>query len=229
MRHLIAAVAVLAAGLALPVAASAEPGRTADRVNLRYGPSLEYRRVVLIPRGSPVEVRRCTPGHEWCEVGFGRYVGWVRTDYLLHPGHGRLYNVVGPELSLPVFDFNAHIDDFDRDRRYRNPDARHDDAWYRDMQRRHRGGARGHDDDRGPYRGRPDNDDNNDDYDDEGGPYRSIPDNNDYDDESGRPDYRGDPYDDDDPRGEFGPEDEFDDPDRGDWEHEDDSIENDDE
>lgn len=162
MKSLIAAAAVLAAGLACPVSASADHGRTSDRVNLRYGPSLEYRPVVVIPRGRPVEVRRCTPGHEWCEVHYGRYVGWVRADFLLHPRFGRPYNVLGPELTLPVFDFFGHIEDYDRDRRYRLREYRHDDDWYRERLRR--GGERRYDrergyEERGRYRGGPDEED----------------------------------------------------------------------
>ncbi len=139
MRLLTTAALALASSLALPASAAADHGNVSVSLSLRYGPSMEYRRITVIPDGRRVYVRRCTPGYRWCEVRYGRHIGWVRARYVIHPRYGRPYSYLDARLSLPLFDFFGHISDFDRDRRYRYRRHRHGDAYYHNLRRRHRG------------------------------------------------------------------------------------------
>lgn len=143
MRVLIATMMALTAGLALPSAAAADHGRTSARIHLRFGPSLDYRSIVVIPRGRRLYVRRCLPGLRWCEVQYGRYVGWCRADYLYHEHYRRPFSRVGVEVHVPLFEFFAHISDFDRDRHRRYRRHRHSDDYYHRLKRHHRRHDRG--------------------------------------------------------------------------------------
>jgi uncharacterized protein YraI len=136
MKMLIAAAAVLTAGLALPASAAADYGYTSARTSMRYGPSVEYQRITIIPRRQRVYVRRCTPRYVWCEVQYRRRSGWVSANHLMHERYRRPYNRLGFQLSLPLFDFYAHIGDFDQDRRKRYRRYRHNDTYYHNQKRR---------------------------------------------------------------------------------------------
>ncbi|WP_349371272.1 peptidase inhibitor family I36 protein [Salinarimonas sp.] len=101
--------APLAAAALLTTAAAVEaaPARTSVDLSLREGPSTRYQRLTVVPQGARVEVARCTPSYEWCEVSWRGYDGWSAARYL---------QPAAPELRAPVAElqgrFPAEVFDF---------------------------------------------------------------------------------------------------------------------
>ena len=123
-------------------------GRTAEarvtvNLNIRYGPSTDYYVVHRVPRGHTVQIIRCLPNRNWCEVSYGRHRGWASSRYLYNTRYDRSYDRWDDNDLVIVFDFFANILDWDNDRRHRYNDYRWDDDYYRDI---HRTGYRGHHD-----------------------------------------------------------------------------------
>ena len=74
--------------MSAPVAAQRQPIGvcTADRygsLNLRTGPSRNYRVIRRIPNTSIVVIQDISkPKGKWFKVRYGRSLGWVHSDYL---------------------------------------------------------------------------------------------------------------------------------------------------
>ncbi|MCH9807598.1 MAG: SH3 domain-containing protein [Alphaproteobacteria bacterium] len=53
-----------------------------DVLNIRSGPSVNYKKVGSIPSGSACVIRtgRCKRG--WCRISFANFEGWVNRRYL---------------------------------------------------------------------------------------------------------------------------------------------------
>ena len=75
------------AGLALAMlltvgtAAAGQLTTTTSNLNLRQGPGLQYRVVIVIPAGAQMEVVSC--GGTWCVVNFAGALGYVDGNYLV--------------------------------------------------------------------------------------------------------------------------------------------------
>lgn len=82
MRKLFTLLAAALGTLAVPAAAEAAEGFVTGDVNLRAGPSTDYPRIAVVPRGSQVEVYGCLPDYRWCDVGVYRWRGWMSSRYL---------------------------------------------------------------------------------------------------------------------------------------------------
>ncbi len=138
MMLAVAAVAFMVSGFAMPSAAQAATAYVSTDLNMRYGPSLDYRSFDVIPRGRTVEVLDCLPRRDWCEVEYRGYTGWVSSNYL-HTASDRRYNYGHASVSVPIFDFFFFLSDFDNDRNYRYENRRHDDHWYESQRNQNRG------------------------------------------------------------------------------------------
>jgi uncharacterized protein YraI len=101
-----------------------------------------------------VQIIRCLPNRNWCEVSYGRQRGWASSRYLYNTRYDRPYNQWNNSDLVVAFDFFANILDWDNDRHHRYRDYRWDDDYYRTV---HRSGYRGDDDWRGHHRGRGNN------------------------------------------------------------------------
>ncbi|MGA2129405.1 MAG: SH3 domain-containing protein [Xanthobacteraceae bacterium] len=73
MLRIAAAAAIL--GALSVVDASAKPATVSAEVNLRKGPGTDTDVITLIPKGSTVEVEKCTNG--WCHVTFEGQDGYA--------------------------------------------------------------------------------------------------------------------------------------------------------
>lgn len=104
-------------------------------LNMRYGPSIGYHVLRVIPQGRPVDVLRCMPNRDWCEVSFNGRNGWVVAYYLDHPRYGVSYDQWDSSDWVRVFDFFLNITDYDNDRRHRYDGYRWGDDYYRDVRR----------------------------------------------------------------------------------------------
>ena len=118
----------LAAALALPVAASADPAFTRGSVNLRAGPSTDYPVVVQLAPGQPLEVVGCTTGYGWCDVVLPDGLrGWIAASLLDYPwGGGTPVPLAqyGAMIGVPIiaFSLGSYWSDHYRDR-----------PWYREQ------------------------------------------------------------------------------------------------
>ncbi len=117
--------------------------RASNELNLRYGPSYEYQVIRVIPYDRRVDILRCLPARDWCEVRYRGNTGWVSSQYLYNTGYNRSYNSWNRSDWVVAFDFFAHIVDRDRDRRRRYDRHRHNNDYYDQVRRN---GRRGHDD-----------------------------------------------------------------------------------
>jgi uncharacterized protein YraI len=149
---------VMGSALLAPQAALAghsDYGRTADarvdvELNIRYGPSTDYYVVDVVPRGRRVEIVRCLPQRDWCEVRYDGRHGWASSRYLYNPRYDRSYDRWDDGDFVIAFDFFANIFDWDNDRRHRYSVYRWGDDYYRTV---HRSGYRGDREWRGHHRG----------------------------------------------------------------------------
>ncbi len=57
-------------------------------VNVRTGPSTDFKIVSRLARGESVEVAQCTSDRSWCYVSHDGPDGWVAANYLRTPGPG---------------------------------------------------------------------------------------------------------------------------------------------
>ena len=57
-------------------------------VNVRTGPSTDFKIVSRLTRGESVEVAQCTSDRTWCYVSHNGPDGWVAANYLRTPGSG---------------------------------------------------------------------------------------------------------------------------------------------
>jgi uncharacterized protein YraI len=129
MRKLVMALVALVGGLLLPAAAEAADGFTTGDVNMRAGPGTQYPRIMVLPRGAPVEIYGCLRGYSWCDVGYYRERGWVSSRYLsVFYDDRRVYVPYRPRVTVPylTFEFNYW------DRWY------NDRPWYREWRRKYR-------------------------------------------------------------------------------------------
>jgi len=76
--RLLAMLAGLLAGLAIP--AAAEAAYTSGTVNLRAGPGTGYSVIAALPAGDFVSVGTCVPG--WCSVATDGLRGWMSAAYI---------------------------------------------------------------------------------------------------------------------------------------------------
>lgn len=155
----LAATMIVGASVVAPQSALADHSdsysRTADArvtvdLNIRFGPSTDYYVVDTVPRGRSVQIIRCLPNRNWCEVSYGRQRGWAASRYLYHTRYDRSYDRWNDNDLVIAFDFFANILDWNSDRRHRYDDRRWDDDYYRYV---HTNGYRGHHDWRGRHRG----------------------------------------------------------------------------
>jgi len=118
--------------------------RVSTDLNMRYGPSREYRVMRTIPQGRGVDILRCLPRRDWCEVRFRRDTGWVSSNYLYSSNrHGnRRYSQWDSRDWVVAYDFFRHITNRDRDRGHRYDNYRWANDYYDGV---HRNGRRGHD------------------------------------------------------------------------------------
>jgi uncharacterized protein YraI len=108
MKKLVMAALAGLGALLLPAAANAAAGgyTTAD-VNMRAGPSTEYPRIVVLPRGAAVDVHGCVRGYTWCDVSFYHERGWVSSRYLdIFYDDQRVYVPYTPRARVPVITFD---------------------------------------------------------------------------------------------------------------------------
>lgn len=90
--------------------ATAQEGRavvTTD-LNMRQGPSVNYRVIQTIPGGTTVPVFGCARNYLWCEVGYRGQRGWSSARYLRDAQaryRGEPLAEVGPEIGLRILDF----------------------------------------------------------------------------------------------------------------------------
>jgi uncharacterized protein YgiM (DUF1202 family) len=75
MRFSKAAASAVIVALLSVVSATAKPIATTGETNLRKGPGTDSEVLTLIPKGSTVEVGKCTNG--WCEASFDGKDGFV--------------------------------------------------------------------------------------------------------------------------------------------------------
>lgn len=111
--------ACLAAFIGIP--AQAQEGRaivTTD-LNMRQGPSVNYRVIGTIPGGTTVPVFGCVSGYNWCEVGYRGQRGWSSARYLrdVRPRYrDDPLAEIGPQIGLRILDFVIGQIDEGRDR-----------------------------------------------------------------------------------------------------------------
>lgn len=152
MTIAVASVAFVASGFAMPTAAEASEAYVTTSLNMRYGPSTDYRTFDVIPYGRTVEVLDCLPRRDWCEVEYRGYTGWVSSRYL-EPVNDRRYNYGHANVSVPIFDFFFFITDFERDRRNRYDNRRYDNHWYERQRNQNRGNSHYGRNERGNHHG----------------------------------------------------------------------------
>ncbi len=123
IKSTLATAAILVgASLFASAPASAMPGYTSARVQVKAGPDLAYPTVGAIKRGAPLRINGCLRDWSWCEVTARKDRGWVRGDLIAADYRGRRVNVVqvAPRMSLPVisFSFRSYWDNHYRDRTF---------------------------------------------------------------------------------------------------------------
>lgn len=69
--------------LASASGAAADPAVLDRNLNLRAGPGAAFATIVMMPAGSKIDIKKCTG--DWCQVKFGRDVGYASRAYL-NPG-----------------------------------------------------------------------------------------------------------------------------------------------
>lgn len=85
-RTLIIAGATLVAAGLIPAVASAQDQQiiayTTVDLNLREGPSTDYRIVTAMQQGAEVRILYCSGNQTWCYLQYRQYVGWASSRYL---------------------------------------------------------------------------------------------------------------------------------------------------
>ena|SRR5581483_7296194 len=88
-----------------PVCAMAKPIATSAETNLRKGPSTDTEVLTLIPKGTTVEISKCTKG--WCEATLNEQSGYVIARNVgmapRRPPPQVYDEVVGPAYGPPVY------------------------------------------------------------------------------------------------------------------------------
>lgn len=126
-------------------------------VNLRAGPDIDYPIVTRIGRNSNIEVYGCMDDWYWCDVGVGRYRGWMRGDaiYTWYDNRRITYVEAGPRLNVPIISFNiGYWDEHYRGRPFYHDRGRWEHYGYRDRGRNWHGRDDHDDHDRGRGHGR---------------------------------------------------------------------------
>lgn len=73
---------VVGLGLFATTGAQAANAIVTTSLNLRTGPSARYSAITSIPALARVDVRGCTQGYGWCQVGYRGIYGWASSRYL---------------------------------------------------------------------------------------------------------------------------------------------------
>jgi len=85
-RKLIVAGATLVAIGIVPAAANAQEqpiiAYASVDLNLREGPSTDYRIITAMPQGAEVRILYCSGNQTWCYLQFRQHVGWASSRYL---------------------------------------------------------------------------------------------------------------------------------------------------
>jgi uncharacterized protein YraI len=127
IRYIMAAAALVGAMLLPAAAHAASEGFTTADVNMRAGPSTEYPRIVVLPRGAPVLVYGCVRGYTWCDVAYYGERGWVSSRYIsIFYDDYRVYVPYTPRVQVPIITFDFGYWDTWYPRR----------PWYRDYRYR---------------------------------------------------------------------------------------------
>ncbi|MCC5976452.1 MAG: SH3 domain-containing protein [Salinarimonas sp.] len=134
-RILRSCAALLALGalfaFAVPTApALAQSAVTVADLNMRAGPSTQYPVIVVLRRGSPVQLHSCTQGGGWCNVSHRGATGWVSGRYLdigrpVAPRRGGVF----PFISFQIETY-PHYYETRPYRDYRHRDYRRGDRYY---------------------------------------------------------------------------------------------------
>ncbi len=118
---------------ALPSApAVAQSAVTVADLNMRTGPSTRYPVIVVLRRGSPVQLHSCTQGGSWCNVSHRGATGWVSGRYLdfgrpVAPRRGGIF----PFISFQFETYGPQYNEVRPYRDYRHPDYRRGDRTQR--------------------------------------------------------------------------------------------------
>lgn len=81
--RLVAAFAVVFAGLMLPASAQVSQATTTTaNLNMRSGPGTQFAVITQVPRGTWVHAFGCTNPVAWCQLVFNGRQGWVSATYL---------------------------------------------------------------------------------------------------------------------------------------------------
>lgn len=72
--------------LSLTSVSEAATGFATASVNMRACPSSGCDRILVVPAGASVEIYYCD---KWCQIGYGRHVGYAYGQYIAIPGHSK--------------------------------------------------------------------------------------------------------------------------------------------
>ena len=107
VRYFMAALAVVGGLFAASAAQASAEGFTTTDVNMRAGPSTEYPRIIVLPRGAPVEIYGCVRSYTWCDVGYYDERGWVSSRYInIFYDDRRVYVPYTPRVQVPIITFD---------------------------------------------------------------------------------------------------------------------------
>lgn len=73
---------ILIFGLLATTAVQAANAIVTTNLNLRTGPGTRYPSLGSVPNRAGVDVRGCTAGYNWCQVGYRGVYGWASSRYL---------------------------------------------------------------------------------------------------------------------------------------------------
>lgn len=94
--------------LGLAAGAQAQPvAKSSVSITLHAGPATAYPQVRQLPVNSAFEIHGCLADFGWCDVGSGRFRGWVDASHLSVSVGGRVGPVVqfGAQIGVPVVNF----------------------------------------------------------------------------------------------------------------------------
>lgn len=81
MTALVRLIGAAALFLAMTAAATAYPATVASDLNMRAGPGVNYRVILVLPRGANVEVLSCSGN--WCRIAYANRLGYASQRYLV--------------------------------------------------------------------------------------------------------------------------------------------------
>ena len=82
MNYLLKLIAAATGAVMVATAAHAYGAYTTGSVNMRSGPSTQYRVMATVPRGSGIAVHSCGHRRSWCHASWGGLTGYVHGRYV---------------------------------------------------------------------------------------------------------------------------------------------------